>query len=36
MHPLFYFIGNSDFWKHKKEHIFVEHMLDKRAFGHDE
>ena len=30
---LFYFIGNSDFLKHKKKHIFIEHMLDKNVFG---
>jgi len=32
---LFCFIGNSDFWKHKKEHIFIQRMLDKYVFGHN-
>lgn len=32
---LFCFIVNSDFWKHKKEHMFIERMLDKHVFGHD-
>ncbi len=31
---LFYFIGNSDVGEHKKKHMFIEHMLDKRVFGH--
>ena len=26
---LFYFIGNSDSWKHKNKHMFIEHMLDR-------
>ena len=30
---LFYFIGNSEFWKHKKEQEFTEHMLDKLLSG---
>ncbi len=34
--PIFYFIGNSDVGKHKKKHMFTEHMLDKRVFGHDD
>jgi len=25
---LFYFIGNSDFWRHKNKHMFIEHMFD--------
>ena len=29
------FIGNCDFWENKKEHMFIEHMLDKHVFGHE-
>ena len=32
---LFYFIGNFDFRENKKKHMFIEHMLDKHAFGYD-
>ena len=32
---LSYFIGNCDFWENKKEHMFIEHMLDKHVFGRD-
>ncbi len=32
----FRFIGNSDVGEHKKKHMFTEHMLDKRVFGHDD
>lgn len=32
---LFCFIGNSDFGKGKKKHMFTEHTLDKHVFGHD-
>ena len=35
IHQLFYFIGNCVFGAVKKEHMFVEHMLDKHVFGHD-
>lgn len=31
----YFFIGNSDFGKDKKKHMFTEHMLDKHVFGHD-
>ena len=31
----FYFIGNCVFGVAKKEHMFIEHMLDKHVFGHD-
>ena len=29
------FIGNCVFGVAKKEHMFIEHMLDKHVFGHD-
>ena len=33
---LSYFIGNSEFWKHKKEQEFTEHMLDKLLSGNND
>lgn len=30
------FVGNADFWKHKKKHPFIERMLDKHVFGHED
>ena len=30
-----YFIGNYVFGAVKKERMFIEHMLDKHAFGYD-
>ena len=32
----FCFIGNSEFWKHKKEQEFTEHMLDKILSGNND
>ena len=32
---LYFFIGNCVFGVAKKEHMFIEHMLDKHVFGHD-
>ena len=32
---LFYFIGNCVSGAAQKERMFIEHMLDKRAFGYD-
>lgn len=31
---IFYFIGNFDFGKHKKKHMFIEHMSDKYVLKH--
>ena len=33
---LFYFIGNSDLGRAKKEQEFTEHMLDKLLFRYDD
>ncbi len=32
---IYFFIGNSDFRKHKKKHMFTGHMLDRYALEHD-
>ncbi len=31
-YPVFYFIGNFDFLRHRKKRMFAEHTLDKPVF----